>query len=114
MCISLRISYGQKTTLLSNSYKANYNSVSLASNPEMIFYKPYAQSSLRHSTIDYTINTSGTHGISKDAFDSFLSLMETVGNNLEKQGRCSRIGCRQKLLYKRGFGRTRQAPVRNS
>lgn len=73
MCISLRISYG-KNYSLSNSYKANYNSVSLASNPEMIFYKPYAQSSLRHSTIDYTINTSGTHGISKDAFDSFLFL----------------------------------------
>lgn len=59
---------------LSDSYKANYNSISLASNPEMIFYKPYAQASLRHSTIDYTINTSGTHGLSKDAFDSFLFL----------------------------------------
>lgn len=59
---------------LSDSYKANYNSISLASNPEMIFYKPYAESSLRHSTIDYTINTSGAHGISKDAFDSFLFL----------------------------------------
>ena len=29
-----------KNYSLSNSYKANYNSVSLASNPEMIFYKP--------------------------------------------------------------------------
>lgn len=57
---------------LSNSYKANYNSVNLGSNPEMIFYKPYAQNSLMHSTIDYTVNTSGTHGLSKDAFDSFL------------------------------------------
>ena len=63
-----------KNYSLSNSYQANYNSDRLASNPEMIFYKPYAQSSLRHSTIDYTIHTSGTHGISKDAFDSFLFL----------------------------------------
>ena len=27
-----------------------------------------------HSTIDYTVNTSGTHGMSKDAFDSYLFL----------------------------------------
>lgn len=59
---------------LSESYKAIYNSISLAGNPEIIFYKPYAQSSLRHSTINYTMNTSGTHGLSKDAFDSFLFL----------------------------------------
>ena len=73
-CVSACEYLMAKNYSLSNSYKANYNSVSLASNPEMIFYKPYAQSSLRHSTIDYTINTSGTHGISKDAFDSFLFL----------------------------------------
>ena len=73
-CVSAIEYLMAKNYSLSNSYKANYNSVSLASNPEMIFYKPYAQSSLRHSTIDYTINTSGTHGISKDAFDSFLFL----------------------------------------
>ena len=59
---------------LSSSYKANYNSLSLASNPEMIFYKPYSQNSLMHSTIDYTVNTSGTSGMTKDAFDAFLFL----------------------------------------
>lgn len=73
-CVSACEYLMAKNYSLSDSYKANYNSVSLANNPEMIFYKPYAQSSLRHSTIDYTINTSGTHGISKDAFDSFLFL----------------------------------------
>lgn len=113
MCISLRISYGQNYSL-SNSYKANYNSVSLASNPEMIFYKPYAQSSLRHSTIDYTINTSGTHGISKDAFDSFLFLDGKPLATTSKTRTMQPYWMQTKLLYKRGFGRTRQAPVRNS
>lgn len=73
-CVSACEYLMAKNYSLSDSYKANYNSISLASNPEMIFYKPYAEGSLRHSTIDYTINTSGAHGISKDAFDSFLFL----------------------------------------
>ena len=63
-----------KNYALSGDYKANYNSLSLASNPEMIFYKPYSQNSLMHSTIDYTVNTSGTSGMTKDAFDAFLFL----------------------------------------
>lgn len=59
---------------LNESYQGNYNSVSLSSNPEMIFYKPYSQNSLMHSTIDYTVNTSGTSGMTKDAFDNYLFL----------------------------------------
>ena len=70
-CVSACEYLMAKNYSLSNSYKASYNSVSLANNPEMIFYKPYAQSSLRHSTIDYTINTSGTHGISKGRIRQF-------------------------------------------
>ena len=42
---------------LNPSYKGNYNSISLSSNPEMIFYKPYSQNVFMHSTIDYTVNT---------------------------------------------------------
>ena len=63
-----------KSYSLNPSYKGNYNSVSLSSNPEMIFYKPYSQNSLMHSVIDYTVNTSGTSGMTKDAFDSYLFL----------------------------------------
>ena len=50
---------------LNPSYKGNYNSISLSSNPEMIFYKPYSQNVFMHSTIDYTVNTSGTSGMTK-------------------------------------------------
>ena len=59
---------------LNPSYQGNYNSISLSSNPEMIFYKPYSQNTFMHSTIDYTINTSGTSGMTKNAFDSYLLL----------------------------------------
>ncbi|MDO5035601.1 MAG: RagB/SusD family nutrient uptake outer membrane protein [Porphyromonas sp.] len=59
---------------LSPSYKAIYNSIDLSSNPEIIFYKPYSKNVLMHSTIDYTINTSGTSGMTKDAFDAYLFL----------------------------------------
>ena len=73
-CVSACEYLMAKNYSLSNSYKANYNSVSLASNPEMIFYKPYSQNTFMHSTIDYTINTSGTSGMTKNAFDSYLFL----------------------------------------
>lgn len=59
---------------LNPSYKGNYNSISLSSNPEMIFYKPYSQNVFMHSTIDYTVNTSGTSGMTKNAFDNYLFL----------------------------------------
>lgn len=61
-----------KDYTLNPSYKGNYNSVSLSKNPEMIFYKPYSQNSLMHSVIDYTVNTGGTNGMTKDAFDCYL------------------------------------------
>jgi starch-binding outer membrane protein, SusD/RagB family len=38
----------------------------LSKNPEIIFYKPYSQNVLMHSTVDFTMNTSGTHGMTKD------------------------------------------------
>ena len=40
----------------------------------MIFYKPYSQNVFMHSTIDYTVNTSGTSGMTKNAFDNYLFL----------------------------------------
>lgn len=57
---------------LNDDYRANYNSVSLAGNPEMIFYKAYKQATLTHNTIRYTVASTVIAGISKDAFDDFL------------------------------------------
>ena len=59
---------------LNSDYRANYNSVSLASNPEMIFYKGYKEATLTHQTIRYTVASTVIAGISKDAFDDFLFL----------------------------------------
>ncbi|MCH4155410.1 MAG: RagB/SusD family nutrient uptake outer membrane protein [Muribaculaceae bacterium] len=59
---------------LNDNYQANYNSVSLAKNPEMIFYKPYKKDIMSHSLIDYTCSSTQLSGMSKDAFDSYLFL----------------------------------------
>ena len=59
---------------LNDSYKANYDSDDLSSNDEMIFIKSYVKDLFMHSTIDYTSSSSNQHGITKDAFDSFLFL----------------------------------------
>lgn len=73
-CVSACETLMGKGYSLNPSYQGNYNSISLSSNPEMIFYKPYSQNTFMHSTIDYTINTSGTSGMTKNAFDSYLFL----------------------------------------
>ena len=64
---------------LGNDYQATYNSEDLKSNKEMILYKHYVFGSLTHSTIDYTCSSTMIHGLSKDAFDSYLF---TDGNPL--------------------------------
>lgn len=71
-CISACEELMKKGYKLNDNYKGNYNSIDLSKNPEVIFYKPYSKNVFMHSTINYTMNTSGTHGITKDAFDSFL------------------------------------------
>ena len=73
-CVAACEALMAKNYSLNTVYKENYNSVSLSANPEMIFYKPYSQNSFMHSTVDYTVNTSGTSGMTKDAFDSYLFL----------------------------------------
>ncbi len=73
-CVDACTAIMAKEYKLNDSYKGNYNSLDLSDNPEMIFFKPYEKNLYQHSLIDYTLNTSGTHGISKDAFDSFLFL----------------------------------------
>lgn len=59
---------------LSSSYKANYNSLNLSSNTEMIFYKQYEKTYFMHSTIDYTCSSSEQYGMTRDAFDNYLFL----------------------------------------
>lgn len=57
---------------LNSNYQANFNSLDLAGNPEMIMYKKYIQSTFAHGTIDYTCGSTQVNGMTKDAFDSYL------------------------------------------
>lgn len=57
---------------LNANYQANFNSLDLAGNPEMIMYKKYIQSTFAHGTIDYTCGSTQVNGMTKDAFDSYL------------------------------------------
>ncbi len=54
-------------------YRANYNSLDLAGNTEMILYKAYVQNVLRHATQDYCCGSTPTNGMSKAAFNAYLS-----------------------------------------
>ena len=57
---------------LNGNYQANFNSLDLAGNSEMILYKHYIQSTFAHGTIDYTCGSTQVNGMTKDAFDSYL------------------------------------------
>lgn len=57
---------------LNGNYQANFNSLDLAGNNEMIMYKKYIQSTFAHGTIDYTCGSTQVNGMTKDAFDSYL------------------------------------------
>lgn len=59
---------------LSTSYGDIYNSLSLGSNKEIIFYRNYEKDMVMHSLVDYTCNSTEQFGISKDAIDAFLFL----------------------------------------
>ncbi len=59
-------------------YRANYNSLDLAGNTEMIMYKRYINGILAHSTQDYCCGSTITDGMSKAAFNSYLKLDGTV------------------------------------
>lgn len=53
-------------------YRANYNSLELAGNKEIIMYKNYVQDVLRHATQDYCCGSTPTNGMSKAAFNAYL------------------------------------------
>ena len=53
-------------------YRANYNSLDLAGNTEMIMYKKYVLGVLYHATQDYCCGSTQTHGMSRSAFNAYL------------------------------------------
>ena len=55
-----------------SGYRANYNSLDLAGNREMILYKKYDIALLPHCTQDYCCGSTQTNGMSKAAFNSYL------------------------------------------
>lgn len=57
---------------LCDDYQSIYNSLSLTSNPEIIFCKPYQDQVLMHSLISYTCSSTQISGMTKDAFDAYL------------------------------------------
>lgn len=59
-------------TLGAEGYRANYNSLELAGNKEIIMYKNYVQDVLRHATQDYCCGSTPTNGMSKAAFNAYL------------------------------------------
>ena len=57
---------------LNGNYQANYNSIDLDGNKEMILYKHYVKDVLAHSLPDYTCSSTSQAGLTKDAFDAYL------------------------------------------
>ena len=58
---------------LTPKYTNVYTSLNLEGNPEMILYKHYNYPTLGHSVIDYTCGSTIVNGMTKDAFNSYLS-----------------------------------------
>ncbi len=54
------------------NFKSNFDQLDLKGNPEMILYKHYVYNVLAHGTVDYTCGSTQVHGMTKDAFDSYL------------------------------------------
>ena len=67
------INAGQfKLTDGAEGYRANYNSLDLAGNTEMIMYKKYILGVLYHANQDYCCGSTQTPGMNKAAFNSYL------------------------------------------
>ena len=67
-------------------YRANYNSLELAGNQEMIMYKNYVQDVLRHATQDYCCGSTPTNGMSKSAFNAYLKKDGTLADPNDDHG----------------------------
>lgn len=72
-CNACEVIMGSGNYSLTASYAAVYNSMNLTSNAEMILCKHYAYPTLGHSTIAYTCGSTQVKGMTKDAFNSYLS-----------------------------------------
>jgi hypothetical protein len=67
------INAGQfKLTDGAEGYRANYNSLDLAGNTEMIMYKKYVLGVLYHANQDYCCGSTQTPGLNKAAFNAYL------------------------------------------
>ena len=67
-------------------YRANYNSLDLAGNTEMIMYKKYVVGLLYHATQDYCCGSTQTHGLSKSAFNAYLLKDGTLADPNDDHG----------------------------
>ena len=65
-------------------YRANYNSLDLAGNTEMIMYKKYVIGLLYHATQDYCCGSTQTNGLSKSAFNAYLMADGTLPTGEDK------------------------------
>ena len=61
-----------KLTPGAEGYRANYNSLDLAGNTEMIMYKKYVLGVLYHANQDYCCGSTQTPGLNKAAFNAYL------------------------------------------
>lgn len=67
-------------------YRANYNSLDLSGNKEMIMYKKYIMGVLGHGTQDYCCGSTMTNGMSKAAFNAYLKTDGTVADANDDHG----------------------------
>ena len=67
-------------------YRANYNSLDLAGNTEMIMYKKYVVGLLYHATQDYCCGSTQTNGLSKSAFNAYLLKDGTLADPNDDHG----------------------------
>ena len=72
-CNACEVILGSGKYSLTPKYTDVYTSLNLEGNPEMILYKHYAYPTLGHSVIDYTCGSTQVNGMTKDAFNSYLS-----------------------------------------
>ena len=81
------INSGQfKLTPGAEGYRANYNSLDLAGNEEMIMYKKYVLGVLPHATQDYCCGSTQTNGLSKAAFNAYLKKDGTLADPNDDHG----------------------------
>ena len=67
-------------------YRANYNSLDLTGNTEMIMYKKYVIGVLPHATQDYCCGSTQTNGLSKAAFNAYLKKDGTLADPNDDHG----------------------------